>query len=124
MYGSRPGNVDSLVVPSRDYYKYEELSDNNIEEKVTGHTTQSVEEEALAGEMVMICGNIILILGYCSGYQKKVSGRNRPQLVVDDEALAAVDAELIERSGPGSCYQCSTLTDTTGLCQVRVVSSE
>jgi len=99
MYGSRPGNVDSLVVPSRDYYKYEELSDNNIEEKVTGHTTQSVEEEALAG------------------YQKKVSGRNRKQLVVDDEALAAVDAELIERSGPGSCYQCSTLTDTTGLCQ-------
>ena len=61
---------------------------------------------------------------YCSGYQKKVSGRNRPQLVVDDEALAAVDAELIERSGPGSCYQCSTLTDTTGLCQVRMVSSE
>merc|ERR1712184_191264 len=56
MYGSRPGNVDSLVVPSRDYYKYEELSDNNIEEKVTGETTQSAEEEALAG------------------YQKKVSG--------------------------------------------------
>ena len=55
MYGSRPGNVDSLVVPSRDYYKYEELSDNNIEEKVTGETTQSVEEEALAGEMGMIC---------------------------------------------------------------------
>ena len=58
MYGSRPGNVDSLVVPSRDYYKYEELSDNNIEEKVTGETTQSAEEEALAGEMVMICVNV------------------------------------------------------------------
>ena len=123
MYGSRPGNVDSLVVPSRDYYKYEELSDN-IEEKVTGQTTKSAEEEALAGEIGMICVIIILILGYCSGYQKKVSGRNRPQLVVDDEALAAVDAELIERSGPGSCYQCSTLTDTTGLCQVRMVSGE
>ena len=58
MYGSRPGNVDSLVVPSRDYYKYEELSDNNIEEKVTGETTQLAEEEALAGEMVMICVNV------------------------------------------------------------------
>ena len=64
---------------------------------------------------------LISLQDYCSGYQKKVSGRNRPQLVVDDETLAAVDAELIERSGPGSCYQCSTLTDTTGLCQVRVV---
>ena len=50
MYGSRPGNVDSLVVPSRDYYKYEELSENNIEEKVSGETTQSAEE-ALAGDM-------------------------------------------------------------------------
>ena len=28
MYGSRPGNVDSLVIPSREgYYKYEELSE-------------------------------------------------------------------------------------------------
>ena len=58
MYGSRPGNVDSLVVPSRDYYKYEELSDNNIEEKVSGETTQSAEEEALTGEMVMIVVNV------------------------------------------------------------------
>ena len=58
MYGSRPGNVDSLVVPSRDYYKYEELSDNNIEERVTGETTQSAEKEALAGEIGMIVINV------------------------------------------------------------------
>ena len=58
MYGSRPGNVDSLVVPSRDYYKYEELSDNNIEERVTGETTQSAEKEALAGEIGMIVVNV------------------------------------------------------------------
>ena len=54
MYGSRPSNMDSLVVPSRDYYKYEELSDTNIEEEeeVRGETTQSAEA-ALAGEMIM-----------------------------------------------------------------------
>ena len=51
MYGSRPSNMDSLVVPSRDYYKYEELSDTNIgEEEVRGETTQSAEA-VLAGEM-------------------------------------------------------------------------
>ena len=57
MYGSRPGTVDSLVVPSRDYYKYEELSDNNIEEKVSGETTQSAEE-ALAGDVKTVDGNV------------------------------------------------------------------
>ena len=31
------------------------------------------------------------------------------------------DVELMQRSGPGSCYQCSTLTDTTGLCQVMMM---
>ena len=116
MYGSRPGTVDSLVVPSRDYYKYEELSDNNIEEKVSGETTQSAEE-ALAGDMGTFV--VMSLTGYCLGYHKKISGRNRNHVVVDDETLAAVDAELIQRSGPGSCFQCSTLTDTTGLCQVR-----
>ena len=30
MYGSRPGNMDSLVIPSREgYYKYEELSETH-----------------------------------------------------------------------------------------------
>ena len=103
MYGSRPSNMDSLVVPSRDYYKYEELSDTNIEEEVRGETTQSADEAVVP----------------VAGYQNKISGRNRKQ--GDEDVLAAMDAGLVERSGPGSCYQCSTLTDSTGLCQVRIV---
>ena len=119
MYGSRPSNMDSLVVPSRDYYKYEELSDTNIEEEEEerGETTQSAEA-VLAGEMRMKLMSS-LSQGYLpSGYQNKVLGRNRNH--GDEEVLAAVDAGLVERSGPGSCYQCSTLTDSTGLCQVRL----
>ena len=49
MYGSRPGSgsgsVDSLVVPSRDYYKYEELSDTVL------HTTPD------AGPLISDNGN-------------------------------------------------------------------
>ena len=49
MYGSRPENVDSLVVPSKDYYKYEEFSDNRIDLDVRGETTKSAYD-VLEGE--------------------------------------------------------------------------
>ena len=50
MYGSRPGNVDSLVVPSRDYYKYEELSESGAEEEARGETQEAQEnQEAVPG---------------------------------------------------------------------------
>ena len=48
MYGSRPGNVDSLVVPSRDYYKYEELSESGAEEEARGETQEAQENQEAA----------------------------------------------------------------------------
>jgi len=98
MYGSRPGsdNVDSLVVPSRDYYKYEELSDAKFE-----HSTQTHNNH---------------VDSTIGAYKNKLGGRaqhnGQTSLVSDVMSVFSVPVP-----GPGSCFQCSTLTDNTGLCQ-------
>ena len=47
-------------------------------------------------------------------YKSKLGGRAQTPMVSDVMSVFSVPVP-----GPGSCFQCSTLTDKTGLCQVR-----
>ena len=104
MYGSRP--VDSLVVPSRqDYYKYEELSDGD-NPSVTSVSPDSNHHHP--GDFTK------------SGYNKKIGGGGRGGKGHHHHSDQR-QAHTHHHHGPGSCYQCSSLTDKTGYCKVITI---
>ena len=100
MYGSRP--VDrSRVGESSNYYKYQELSDPEHQDLTRAELEPGPGGGLTTADTASQAGQQLDQAAPGAGHSGRVSG-----------------GQAWDRAG--ACLHCSTLSDTTGLCQVRL----